>query len=950
MHRSGTSLLAGVLRILGLNFGENLMGSAPSNELGHFEHNDIVRVDDKILKQLNSSWDDINDLPDLWFKRDDILPHKHEIKEIITRDFSNINVFGIKDPRIAILLPLYLDIFAELNIEPLFVVIKRYALEVSKSLEKRDNFKLLKSLNLIIKCEKSIEKFTDNRKKVYISFNDLINYPKFCIEKIKDNLRVELKSYDTFESDLVKFIDPRLKHHSLSQDELSNNLVLALNDISRKLEDGEKATNLLKNLVANAEKEIREKDVKIHNILTSLKEKDAERANAEKEIRRLSDVVAVRENYINGIERSLTFKILGAYQKFINFILPEDSKLRKIYDLLIKKNQQFWNNDSKKNVLENRSENLRVAVFVHLYYEDLWKEFSEHIKNIPLKKYDVFVNLVEDSYSQETISYIKNDFPNVNITISPNLGYDIGGFINQIKNIDFSKYDLICKIHSKKSLHHKTFNGEIWRARLLNSILGSKERVKSVFQIFETSPKVGMVGSAEFLRREINSNYDFFVSLCKKFSLPVDVSRLEFFAGTMFWCRADIIQIIKQADMKIEDFKRPDAEKDGTLAHAFERFFGYLTKEYGYQLQGIKSEIKFLAPKGDVSKIRAISFYFPQYHRIHENDKWWGDGFTDWVNVKKAKPLFSGHYQPHEPTDFLGYYNLDSNETMLKQADMAREYGIFGFCYYYYWFNGKKVLDAPINKMLKNEKIDFPFCICWANENWTRKWDGLENNILMEQKHSLEQDIEFIKDVMPFLKDKRYIKIDNKPLLLVYRPSLFKNAPETVSAWREECKKEGFPDVYLCMVQSFGEKSPLPYGFDAAVQFPPHNMGGGVKIENNSTYDIPADFTGALFDYQKYVNVRDYLNKENYKLFRGIMPQWDNTARRVKNQSIFVNATPDAYSQWLLGIVNYTKNNFWGEEKIIFINAWNEWAEGCHLEPDKKYGNKYLEITKKILG
>src|SRR5665647_256742 len=200
-------------------------------------------------------------------------------------------------------------------------------------------------------------------------------------------------------------------------------------------------------------------------------------------------------------------------------------------------------------------------------------------------------------------------------------------------------------------------------------------------------------------------------------------------------------------------------------------------------------------------KIRPIAMYLPQFHPIPENDEWWGKGFTEWTNVAKAKPLFKGHYQPHLPAD-LGFYDLRLEESRIAQAEMAKVNGIYGFCYYHYWFNGKRILERPFQEIFETGKPDFPFMLCWANENWTRTWDGGNHHILLEQKHSPEDDRNHIKALIPYFKDSRYIRVDNKPVFSVYRASLFPDISNTIRIWREEAEKEGL-ELYICCFETF---------------------------------------------------------------------------------------------------------------------------------------------------
>lgn len=350
-----------------------------------------------------------------------------------------------------------------------------------------------------------------------------------------------------------------------------------------------------------------------------------------------------------------------------------------------------------------------------------------------------------------------------------------------------------------------------------------------------------------------------------------------------------------------------------------------------------------------LNTVRAIAFYLPQYHPIPENDRWWGKGFTEWTNVTKARPNFEGHYQPHLPAD-LGFYDLRVPEVRAEQARLAGQHGLSAFCYYYYWFAGKKLLNRPLDEVIQSGAPNFPFCICWANENWTRRWDGCEEDILIAQSHTERDHADFIADIAPALMDTRYVRIQGKPLLIVYRLGLMPDPKRTADLWREYCMNEGIGDIYLAYVQSF-ERMPLGdepglYGFDAAIEFPPHRY--AVRDESSRNV-INAKYHGLLFDY---INTSENFIQRpwpSYKLFRTVMPSWDNTARRQDVSHVFVNASPERYEHWLRRMVEQTRRLHFGDERIVFINAWNEWAEGNHLEPDKQFGHQYLLATKNAL-
>ncbi|MEI8294345.1 MAG: glycoside hydrolase family 99-like domain-containing protein [bacterium] len=369
-------------------------------------------------------------------------------------------------------------------------------------------------------------------------------------------------------------------------------------------------------------------------------------------------------------------------------------------------------------------------------------------------------------------------------------------------------------------------------------------------------------------------------------------------------------------------------------------------------------------------KARTIAFYLPQFHPIPENDEWWGKGFTEWINVTKAKPLFPGHYQPHLPAD-LGFYDLRVPEVRDAQAELARQYGIHGFCYYHYWFNGRRLLERPVNEILATGKPDFPFCLCWANENWTRRWDGCEDEVLLAQNYCEEDDLNHIRWLSSVFKDARYIQIYGKPIFLVYRLSQLPNPARTVEVWRNECRRLGVGEIFICNVEGAPEQEGLVdrYGLDAAVEFAPDwnarpepiiasEQGFFEKLLANHPrihrslaelgFVVPRrpDQIPLVYDYWSMAEKIMAKKAVSYMRFPCVTPSWDNTARSAA--FITHGSTPDKYERWLkLTVDNAIAKE--GEKPVIFINAWNEWAEGNHLEPCQKWGRGYLEATRRVL-
>lgn len=346
---------------------------------------------------------------------------------------------------------------------------------------------------------------------------------------------------------------------------------------------------------------------------------------------------------------------------------------------------------------------------------------------------------------------------------------------------------------------------------------------------------------------------------------------------------------------------------------------------------------------------KAIAFYLPQFHRFPENSEWWGPGFTEWTNVARGVPQFKGHYQPHVPAD-LGFYDLSHTDVMYEQAEMARQYGIYGFCFHYYWFSGgHRLLEKPLFNYLNDKGLDFPFCLCWANEPWSRRWDGSEHEVLMAQNF-VEDDIEpFYSDMKVFLEDDRYIKVEGKPVLIFYRPTLFDRdlVMKALSSWREMAARDGLNGLYLIAAKAAGfADEPSSWGFDAVVEFPPHYIDIRHK-EPGLMYN--KGFGGTVIDMRPHVESLSMPDEVSHLLYKTVFPSWDNTARRGGNGYIFHHCTPALYRKWLDHGVDYSLRFHPEGKRFVFINAWNEWGEGAHLEPDQKYGYAWLKETRDAL-
>lgn len=345
--------------------------------------------------------------------------------------------------------------------------------------------------------------------------------------------------------------------------------------------------------------------------------------------------------------------------------------------------------------------------------------------------------------------------------------------------------------------------------------------------------------------------------------------------------------------------------------------------------------------------VKPIAFYLPQFHAIAENDEWWGKGFTEWTNVTKALPRYVGHLQPRLPAD-LGFYDLSRVDTLRHQADLVRRSGVYGLCIHDYWFSGRKVLETPLNLLLANRDIDLRFCLNWANENWSRRWDGSESDILLEQRYDPAERDGYVRSILPAIRDPRYIRVNDRPLILVYRPSLLPEPQETFDSWRRFLIAEGEGDPYLAMVNSFDDFDPRPYGLDAAVGFPPHNSRVSLRNDRRHLRWLDRQFIGQALSYEYLVEGALSNNPSEYRLFPGVCPGWDNEARKPGRGLSFYDADPVKFERWLDRAAERALAAPAGEE-FVFINAWNEWAEGAVLEPDRHFGHANLAAVRHVI-
>jgi lipopolysaccharide biosynthesis protein len=613
---------------------------------------------------------------------------------------------------------------------------------------------------------------------------------------------------------------------------------------------------------------------------------------------------------------------------------------------------------------------LKIAVHLHLYHLEMVPELAGYLSRIPVS-FDLFVSVPEGCDREAISRELREQIVRVaTITVEsvPNRGRDIAPLIVQFGS-RLSTYDVVGHFHTKRTPHNQHLAN--WRRDVFELLIGSDgsgSQVARILGLLQSGAKVVYPeGQNHYIKDQ--SGWSANRALAGRvldIHTPLSIAdfpEIDFPEGSMFWAQAGCLREFLQLPLRYEDFPEEPIPADGTLAHALERLilvFASLHPGQCVRLHKHDSirDYRFYEEQDDYSQrlkdanVRVLSYYLPQFHPIPENDRWHGAGFTEWTKVRAANPLFQGHYQQHIPHSDIGYYTLNSAQVLRQQAGMMRKAGIHGQVFYHYWFSGKLILEHPAKMLLENADIDMPFCFCWANENWTRRWDGNEDDILLKQTYSREDARAFIRYLIPFFRDARYITIDGRPLLLVYRPTNIPDIGEYLDAWAAECEAAGLPRPFVAAVLTRGAVNPDDYGMDAGVERVLHDWTDGKVADIADELVAYRPFEGA--SVLSYAKVAEYYRQSDerkpFTYFRSLVPNWDNSARYGAAGYLLHESTPQPFQEWLEDAIRYTEATLPPDRQFILINAWNEWAEGAHLEPDSRFGYAYLNSVGRALS
>jgi GT2 family glycosyltransferase len=347
-------------------------------------------------------------------------------------------------------------------------------------------------------------------------------------------------------------------------------------------------------------------------------------------------------------------------------------------------------------------------------------------------------------------------------------------------------------------------------------------------------------------------------------------------------------------------------------------------------------------------RAKVLAYYLPQFHQVAVNDAAWGVGFTEWRQLARGIPRFAGHQQPRIPRD-QGFYNLADSEVMRNQIAMARSAGLSGFCFYHYSFDGQRVLETPVEQLLNDPTLDFPFCLIWANENWTRTWDGSNQDIILRQTYDDFYDQTMIDDFARHMIDPRYIRLNGRPLLIIYRPGHIPNIRRKMDRWRELFRQQYGLEPLLFMSQTFFDSDPRNFGLDGAVEFPPHKLNENLRLINDQLQLYDKDFQGHVFAYEDVVQASLSEGPQSFPLVKCAVPSWDNEPRRPGRGMVIHGSTPMKFETWMEVLVQRAQDNPVYGEALVCVNAWNEWAEGAYLEPDVYHGAAYLNAIRRAV-
>jgi glycosyltransferase involved in cell wall biosynthesis len=967
MHRSGNSLVTRILNLLGCALPGDLPGAYESNPAAHWECLTAIEINDGLLSALGRSWDDVRPLPVDWMQRPEADVARLQIRAFLEWEFSSVDLWLVNDPRLCRLAPLWLEVAEEIGVDIRVIIPVRHPRDVACSLARSEGKASSQSQYLWRQYLLEAEESTRKQVRVMMHFDDLVSDWVAQTDRIAARLGIALPlKPGEVASRIANLIDPELAHAIAFDPDIG---------ITDRVTSEPSVNTLFQQLRASPENKVWELIARASvapghhtSLLWQAIDELAERA--ERLRCRASALDAILSEKLTdggaGLLNEAEIHTLLLETRIGTAEVSRSADTQTILDSLLHSPSLL--SDIVQQVELQRSGRATTSVLAResaLLRERVEQSEplnAECLRALPVAPEQLLplLNKFEDSRAVQ-VEWVRSLLQLLEGARQGNLALAVENQTLRLKSDRHAAQVESLANQAQKSstaltdreaaLAEYREHAQALEAKVLDMAREIEVQSNRVFELVN-SRSWKLMAPFRLLRRfgsrrppPPSRNED---GLMKSLYLALPISM-----AARLRVKSATFRLLRPFIRNTDPYRR-------WQAHGVSRAFPGVVINAPVRIDATDavtaknagSPDRYVPLAHDVvleKELRAklIAFYLPQFHPIPENDKWWGRGFTEWTNVSKAAPQFAGHEQPHLPGE-LGFYDLRLPEIMERQIELARQYGVHGFCFHYYWFDGRRVLERPLEQFMGNPAFDFPFCICWANESWTRRWDGHENDVLLSQEHTAESDLRFISDIEPLLRDPRYIRIGGRPLVVVYRPALLPDCAATVSRWRAHCRAVGIGEILLVMAQ-FDEEDPRPFGFDAALEFPPHKLARNLPSINATLPSLNPDFTGYVIDYQDVVDRSENWPVPEFDLFRGVFPGWDNEARKPQQGYMFANSSPDRYRAWLGSAVDYSREHPVHGESLVFVNAWNEWAEGAYLEPDRRYGYAYLQATRDAL-